>query len=41
MLATDPAMQAQGLGKQMLRHAEAYATEHLFDSDCGFNMMRL
>jgi ribosomal protein S18 acetylase RimI-like enzyme len=29
MLATNPAMQAQGLGKQMLLHAEAYATEHL------------
>jgi ribosomal protein S18 acetylase RimI-like enzyme len=28
MLATDPTMQAQGLGKQMLLHAEAYATEH-------------
>lgn len=29
MLATNPGMQAQGLGKQMLLHAEAYATEHL------------
>jgi ribosomal protein S18 acetylase RimI-like enzyme len=28
MLATNPTMQAQGLGKQMLRHAEAFATEH-------------
>ena len=28
MLATNPAMQAQGLGKQMLFHAEAYASEH-------------
>lgn len=28
MLATDPAMQAQGLGKHMLHHAEAYAIEH-------------
>ena len=28
MLATDPTMQAQGLGKQMLLHAEAYAIEH-------------
>jgi len=28
MLATNPAMQAQGLGKQMLRHAEAYAIDH-------------
>ncbi|MDR0777334.1 MAG: GNAT family N-acetyltransferase [Azonexus sp.] len=28
MLATDPKRQAQGLGKQMLRHAEAYATAH-------------
>lgn len=25
MLATDPQMQAQGIGKQMLHHAEAYA----------------
>lgn len=29
MLATKPGMQAQGLGKQMLLHAEAYATEYL------------
>jgi len=28
MLATNPVMQAQGLGKQMLFHAEAYASEH-------------
>lgn len=28
MLATNPTMQAQGLGKQMLFHAGAYATEH-------------
>jgi len=28
MLATNPAMQAQGIGKQMLLHAEAYAIEH-------------
>jgi ribosomal protein S18 acetylase RimI-like enzyme len=28
MLATNPAMQAQGLGKQMLLHAEEYAIEH-------------
>jgi len=28
MLATKPAMQAQGIGKQMLLHAEAYAIEH-------------
>ena len=28
MLATDPALQAQGLGKQMLTHAEQYAMEH-------------
>jgi ribosomal protein S18 acetylase RimI-like enzyme len=28
MLATDPKLQAQGLGKQMLRHAEKYAAEH-------------
>ena len=28
MLATNPAMQAQGIGKQMLLHAEAYATQH-------------
>lgn len=28
MLATDPQLQAQGLGKQMLLHAEAYACEH-------------
>ena len=28
MLATDPTMQAQGLGKQMLLHAEAYAIEY-------------
>lgn len=29
MLATDPALQAQGLGKQMLLHAERYAREKL------------
>lgn len=29
MLATDPDLQAQGLGKQLLAHAEAYAAEHL------------
>jgi ribosomal protein S18 acetylase RimI-like enzyme len=28
MLATNPKMQAQGLGKQILLHAEAYATEY-------------
>lgn len=28
MLATHPAMQAQGLGKQMMHHAEAYAVEN-------------
>lgn len=28
MLATNPAMQAQGLGKHMLHYAEAYAIEH-------------
>lgn len=28
MLATNPAMQAQGIGKHMLLHAEAYATEY-------------
>lgn len=28
MLATKPAMQAQGLGKRMLLHAEMYAIEH-------------
>ncbi|MCL2636478.1 MAG: GNAT family N-acetyltransferase [Betaproteobacteria bacterium] len=28
MLATDPKRQAQGLGKQMLGHAEAYAMAH-------------
>lgn len=28
MLATDPARQAQGLGKQMLAHAEQYALRH-------------
>jgi len=28
MLATNPTMQAQGLGKQLLLHAEAYAIEH-------------
>ena len=28
MLATEPASQAQGLGKQMLFHAEQYAVEH-------------
>ncbi|MDB5870234.1 MAG: family N-acetyltransferase [Polaromonas sp.] len=28
MLATDPALQAQGLGKQMLLHAEQHALEH-------------
>ena len=27
MLATDPAMQAKGVGKQMLKHAERYAAE--------------
>lgn len=29
MLATDPALQAQGLGKQMLAHAESYASTEL------------
>lgn len=29
MLATDPKLQAQGLGKQMLLHAETYAQESL------------
>lgn len=29
MLATDPALQAQGLGKQMLARAESYATVEL------------
>lgn len=28
MLATDPALQAQGLGKQMLTHAEQHAMAH-------------
>ena len=28
MLATDPALQAQGLGKQMLQHAEWHAAVH-------------
>ena len=28
MLATNPTMQAQGLGKQLLLHAEAYAIEY-------------
>jgi len=28
MLATEPSLQAQGLGKQMLSHAEQYATAH-------------
>jgi len=28
MLATEPKLQAQGLGKQMLLHAEAYAKAH-------------
>lgn len=28
MLATDPALQIQGLGKQMLQHAEQYAMAH-------------
>lgn len=28
MLATDPTVQAKGLGKQMLFHAETYAVEH-------------
>ncbi|MBM5573171.1 GNAT family N-acetyltransferase [Deefgea sp. CFH1-16] len=28
MLTTNPTMQGRGLGKQMLLHAEAYATEH-------------
>jgi ribosomal protein S18 acetylase RimI-like enzyme len=28
MLATDPALQVQGLGKQMLQHAEWYAAAH-------------
>lgn len=28
MLATDPALQTQGLGKQMLQHAEQYAIAH-------------
>jgi len=28
MLATDPKLQVQGLGKQMLLHAEKYAVEH-------------
>jgi len=29
MLATEPAWQAQGLGKRMLQYAETYAVEHL------------
>lgn len=32
MLATNPAMQAQGIGKQMLLNAEAYAIEHYYAS---------
>lgn len=28
MLATEPAWQAQGLGKCMLQHAETFAAEH-------------
>jgi ribosomal protein S18 acetylase RimI-like enzyme len=36
MLATDPKMQAQGLGKRMLQHAEIYATEHL-----GASMLKM
>lgn len=36
MLATDPKRQAQGLGKKMLRHAEAYATAHF--AATTFNM---
>lgn len=36
MLATDPARQANGLGKQMLRHAEQYAHEQF--GNTVFNM---
>ena len=32
MLATEPKMQAQGLGKRMLLHAETYAIEHFHAS---------
>lgn len=32
MLATEPRMQAQGLGKHMLLHAETYAIEHFHAS---------
>lgn len=32
MLATEPKMQAQGLGKRMLLHAEKHATEHFHAS---------
>jgi ribosomal protein S18 acetylase RimI-like enzyme len=39
MLATEPKLQAQGLGKQMLLHAEAYAKEHFRAS--AFKMLIL
>jgi GNAT superfamily N-acetyltransferase len=36
MLATEPTHQAQGVGKQLLRHAEQYAEQHL--NALEFNM---
>jgi ribosomal protein S18 acetylase RimI-like enzyme len=39
MLATEPQRQAQGLGKQMLLHAEAYAKKHFGAS--AFKMLIL
>jgi GNAT superfamily N-acetyltransferase len=36
MLATEPTHQAQGVGKQLLRHAEQYAAQHL--NALEFNM---
>ena len=39
MLATEPKLQAQGLGKQMLAHAEAYAQKHFGAS--AFKMLIL
>ena len=39
MLATNPAMQTQGLGKQMLLHAEAYAIEHFEASELKMSVL--
>jgi ribosomal protein S18 acetylase RimI-like enzyme len=39
MLATSPAMQAQGLGKQMLFYAEAYALAHFGASEFKMSVL--